>query len=135
MPSYKEVITSFFKHYDFENDLRLIKFQRKKDGWHVAEAHYEKPDQTIYQQLFWDNDNKIYKTLHYNTWKPDSTKLKQLVDEYCEQINFDFENYQFLRHRFYGYTGWDWDVINDNSVETSLTDTMLESKARAYFKV
>lgn len=133
MPSFKDVVNTFFSRYSFDNGETYIKFQRKKDGWFVSEEKLDNPGNYLNTKLFWSKDKNIYNELDYPTTTKDTSLISETVYKYyLSLINWGYEEYQFQRNKYYGYPGWDWDVINDDTDKTDLSDSLLESKARAY---
>jgi hypothetical protein len=133
MPSFKEVVTTFFSRYSFDSYESYLKFQRKKDGWYISEDNYNNPGNYFNTKLFWSKYSKRYTELDYPTTNGDTSLISETVSKYLTQINWSYEEYQYQRNKYYGYPGWDWDVINDESDKSNITDSLLESKARAYF--
>lgn len=133
MPSFKDVVTTFYSKYAFDSYDNYLKFQRKKDGWYVSEDNYNNPGNFFNTKLFWSKDAKTYTELDYPMTNGDTSLVSDKVSKYLTQINWSYEEYQYLRNMYYGYPGWDWDVINEEISQSSLTDSLLESKARAYF--
>lgn len=133
MPSFKDVVTTFYSKYAFDSYDSYLKFQRKKDGWYVSEDNYNNPGNFFNTRLFWSKNTKTYAELDYPITNGDTSLVSDKVSKYLTQINWSYEEYQYLRNMYYGYSGWDWDVINEEINQSSLTDSLLESKARAYF--
>lgn len=133
MPSFKDVVTTFFSKYSFDSYESYLKFQRKKDGWFVSEDNYNNPGNYFNTKLFWSKDGNKYTELDYSTTNGDTSLISETVSKYLTQINWSYEEYQYQRNKYYGYPGWDWDVINDDEDKSNITDSLLESKARAYF--
>lgn len=133
MPSFKEVVTTFFSRYSFDSYESYLKFQRKKDGWFVSEDNYNNPGNYFNKKLFWSKDANNYTKLDYPPTNGDTSLISETVSKYLTQINWSYEEYQYQRNKYYGYPGWDWDVINDEPTQINNTDSLLESKARAYF--
>lgn len=132
MPSFKEVATTFFSRYSFDSYESYLKFQRKKDGWYVSEDNYNNPGNYFNTKLFWSKDSNKYTELDYPTINGNTSLISETVSKYLNQIDWSYEEYQYQRNKYYGYPGWDWDVINDEADESNITDSLLESKARAY---
>ncbi len=130
-PSYREVVYKFFDTYSPDPDV-LPLFQKKKEGWIVKEYHYSNPDSTINPQVFWSAKDKSYESLNYEAAGTDTVAITQLVIKYWKDVGGDYEEYAFARNIYYGYPGWDWDVINKSLKERFESDTLLESLARAY---
>ena len=133
MPSFKDVTATFFSKYSFDSYESYLKFQRKKDGWYVSEDNYNNPGNYFNTKLFWSKDGNKYTELDYPKTNGDTNLISETVSKYLTQINWSYEEYQYQRNKYYGYPGWDWDIINDEIDKSSLTDSLLESKARAYF--
>lgn len=133
MPSFKEVVTTFFSKYSFDSYETYVKFQRKKDGWYVSEDNYNNPGNYFNTKLLWSKEGNKYIELDYPTTNGDTSLISETVSKYLTQINWSYEEYQYQRNKYYGYPGWDWDVINDEPDKINITDSLLESKARAYF--
>jgi hypothetical protein len=132
MPSFKEVVTTFFSRYSFDSYESYLKFQRKKDGWYVSEDNYNNPGNYYNTKLFWSKDGNKYNDLDFPTTNGDTSLISETVSKYLTQINWSYEEYQYQRNKYYGYPGWDWDVINNEADKSNITDSSLESKARAY---
>lgn len=132
MPSFEEVVTYFYSKYTFDSYDSYLRFQRKKDGWFVSEDSYHKPGNYFNTKLFWSKETNTYKDLNYPLSNYDAELTSEIISKYLVRINSTYEEYQFQRNKYYGYPGWDWDVINDDTNQNNLTDSLLESKARAY---
>ncbi len=134
MPSFKEVVTTFFSRYSFDKYESYLKFQRKKDGWYVSEDNYNNPGNYFNTRLFWSKGSNNYTALDdYAATNDDASLIPETVSKYLNEINWDYEEYQYQRNKYYGYPGWDWDVINDETDQNITSDSLLESKARANF--
>ncbi len=131
MPSFKEVVTTFFSKYSFDSYKSYLKFQRKKDGWYVSEDKYDNPGNYFNTKLFWSNVKNDYNELDYAATDGDTSLLAESVRKYLNLINWTYEEYQYQRNKYYGYPGWDWDIITDVADQT-YSDSLLESLARAY---
>ncbi|MEP6584383.1 MAG: hypothetical protein ABJA90_08945 [Ginsengibacter sp.] len=107
-------------------------FQKKKDGWFIVEDHYSNPENYSNSQLFWSLKDKEYKMLNYPVSQKDSNAVATEVTNYLNSIDGSFQLYDFERNKYFGYPGWDWDVINDSAKRNDFTDTLMESFARAY---
>ena len=130
MPSFKEVATTFFARYSFGSYESYLKFQRKKDGWYVSEDNYNNPENYFNTKLFWSKNNNHYNELDYEKANGGTSLIPETVVKYLTQINWNYEEYNYQRIKFYGYPGWDWDVINEEIDQNIITDSILESKAR-----
>ncbi len=133
MPSFKEVVTTFFSNYSFDSFESYLKFHRKKDGWYISEDNYNNPGNYFNTKLFWSKAENKYTKLAYPSTYGDTSFLSESVSKYLSQIGWDYEEYAYQRNKYYGYPGWDWDIITDVTSQTNITDSLLESQARANF--
>lgn len=134
-PSYELVVNEFFKKYEFD-DLQgtQLKFQKKKEGWFTAEEEYDAPGEYINLQLFWSVIDREFKELNYETTESRSqAEIDSLVNNFFRsESEKDIDLYNYNRNVYFGYAGWDWDMIQDFGNAINLNDTTVESLARAY---
>ncbi|MEO6232384.1 MAG: hypothetical protein ABJB11_03725 [Ferruginibacter sp.] len=130
-PAFIEIATEFFSNYEYNNTEFVLKFLKKKDGWYVTEASYQYPDSVSNTTMFWSLKDKKYLPLLHYAKQNNVADVERLVEDYLKMIDWDFLEYSFTRNKYYGYPGWDWDIISDPN-ETPMTDTLLESLGRAY---
>ena len=95
------------------------------------ECRYAEPGKYFNQQLFWSSSDQSFRVLKFMV-RTDTTSVAENIDRYMRSIDYEFELYQFVRHKYYGYPGWDWDIINEPVIESKMNDTAWESLARAY---
>jgi hypothetical protein len=131
---YELVVTEFFKNYEYSNYEFQLKFQKKKEGWFVAEEGYYSQGQYENVQLFWSNSDRKFKELNYPTAENRSeSELDSLMSNFFRsETEKEMELYNYTRNIYFGYAGWDWDVIQDYGAAENLGDTLLESLGRAY---
>jgi hypothetical protein len=131
-PDYPTVVDSFFNNYDFPCDERYVRFEKRKEGWYVAEVLYSDADNAVLKSLYWSAANGKYINLPYKNTPGDSADLAYWRGYFNRNSMDQFSLYQYERNRYYGYNGWNWDVISDAGELETLSDTALESLARAY---
>lgn len=130
-PDYYSVVSKFYSLYDHEGEpYEVLAFARKKDGWHVQVLDQAKNEAVKSSQLFWSLQKGRYQVLE-NFVGATSEPLDDKV------MNFIFagspyNSYAYERSVYYGYNGWDADVIKDFENAPVKTDTLLEGLARAY---
>lgn len=132
VPSFKQVVTEFYTRYSFEDYEKYLRFQKRKDGWFVAQDYYNDPGKYFNERLFWSAKDASYLDINYHSSTDDTSSVASRVASYLKTIDWAFEEYQFERNKYYGYPGWDWDMINDPRKQNEITDTLWESMARAY---
>ncbi|MFN8291751.1 MAG: hypothetical protein U0U70_15950 [Chitinophagaceae bacterium] len=132
MPSFIKVVAEFYSNYSYDEDGSILKFYRKKEGWFVAEVKYDELGQYRNPSLFWSVKTRKFLPLSYPGATMDSAARFKTATRYLTQVDWTYEEYPFSRNIYYGYPGWDWDVINDYPELQSGNDTLLESQGRAY---
>ncbi|MFL5762595.1 MAG: hypothetical protein ACJ77K_01555 [Bacteroidia bacterium] len=124
-PSYETVVDEFFKHYSPEDPAESIRFQKKPDGWHAATMNQEL--KITRDQLIWSRSDKKFIEPHssgnHDRADADSRKAQALRENLA--MNYTISPY-------YGYDGWDDDVIDALESDSGLNDTLLYALGRAY---
>ena len=56
IPTYRDVYLKFFNTYSLANrpDSMAMRFEKKRDGWHVVKYHRYKPELKFEDELFFD---------------------------------------------------------------------------------
>lgn len=136
VPAYDLVLEVFFKNYKFDDSdpYLQLKFHKKKEGWFTAEEEYSNPGKYKNVQLFWSSRDKKFKKLSYSLVK---TRTKRIIDSlrnhyFRSESEKEIDLYNYNRNVYFGYAGWDWDVIQDYANSENISDTTLESLGRAY---
>ncbi|MEO6819412.1 MAG: hypothetical protein ABI204_06765 [Ginsengibacter sp.] len=132
MPSFKEVVTAFYSKYSFDSQENFLKFSWKKDGWYVSQDYYNNPGNYIKTVQFWSKGNNSFININYPESNGDTSLISENIAKYLQLIEWTYEEYQFNRNKYYGYPGWDWNIINDSADLNSGNDSLLESQGRAY---
>src|SRR5689334_18938865 len=136
VPSVDQIIISFFQKYDFtKKDPIRITFEKKRDGWYTAEEDVNVPPyRHTSAQLFWSKKTRSYIPLKYAkavSVSRDSAKIR--ARHYMNDMGGeDYLQFQYARNVYFGYPGWDLDVIRDYGSKQNLNDTLLEGLGRAY---
>ena len=129
VPSYYEVLKTFFSKYngETEND-NYTNFAKKRDGWYVQQIDRLKKDELISEHLFWDATTGKYRNL-LSTYSvtSDTLDFETKMEPY---LNYDWYNYDHIR--YFGYENWVSDMINDFGNADHLSDTLLDGLGRAY---
>jgi len=129
MPAYYEVLKNFFTKYNAgsEND-NYTNFAKKKDGWYVQRIDRLKKNKLISEKVFWNLEDGKYRDLSDNyITVTDSLAFEEKIEPY---LNYDWYGYEHIL--YYGYNGWQNDMIKDFGNAANLTDTMLDALGRAY---
>jgi hypothetical protein len=115
--------------YIFTNylvDENTLELSRRPDGWYVSKLVYEDEQwKSADLERFWDRKSgKYHKLKNYTEGSTDTEKLKTwLTEQSMEDWKYD---------PFYGYNGYDLDVIEAFGSIEQLPDTLLYALGRAY---
>jgi len=132
-PSYENVVINFFNKYSIEDRPEsreitdVIKFEKKPNGWHVVVNKINPVEQIIKDELFWSRKKNKYLKIKLKKLKKDSTNEAHLIT---------YKNHWSKRfysiNPFFGYRGWEIDVIKELEDKKDLQDSTLYSLGRAY---
>ncbi len=100
---------------------------KKPKGWFV-ERMDSKTIKTISEELFWSAKSKTYEKIPHNFFN--STESTGEIRKVLNEIGYN--EYNFDHSIYFGYEGWEDDVISEIGDAKNLNDTLLESLARAY---
>lgn len=129
-PQLQSVINKLFSTYDVpetraESNLH---FAKKPEGWFVQWTDQTKvPERVISEELFWSVNKESFVKLA--TIPPGKTPIAAGLRNSLYQ---ESEKYRFARIPYYGYIGWDRDVIKGFDKQAVLTDSLLEGLSGAY---
>jgi hypothetical protein len=126
-PSFNGMATEFFKHYSIpetESDKKYT-FAKKPDGWHLLLIDFIK-DSVLKDNLFWERATNSYKYFSFKNQA--SSEPVTIPLEYNNWSN----NYFNSISPFFGYNGWDADVIHEYGQKENLSDSVLNALANAY---
>ena len=126
-PSYDEVSRYFFQRYQATQENHQVRFAKDPRGWYVYEQKPSEPDYVFNKQQIWSLDSLAYRRTNFRPVK-DKKKAQQNFQKHYNTRHSRLYNI----HPFYGYTGWDRDIIYNLKSYKNLPDTMLYSLARAY---
>lgn len=132
MPSYKEVARAFFSSYTHTDKTSYISFYRKKSGWYICKKRYDNSDSIFAQDIFWSASARTYIPINFIPAKPGPAEIEKRTKEYFDLHYNEFDEYPFQRNQYFGYKGWQWDIIQDAKSFENKNDTILESYARAF---
>jgi|GEM_PF-5475998 hypothetical protein len=131
MPDYDTVIAQFFSRYSHENTVKeILNFAKKKDGWYVEILNPSQDGKVESSQVFWSLQKGRYQVLENFLRATKDKPLEEKVNE--QKYSAWYSAYGYSRCVYYGYEGWDIDVINDFGNASIDNDTLYESLARAY---
>ena len=127
-PGYSEVIVKFLDDYsiseiEFPNQFSLAK---KPDGWHAMIIDINS-QQTIQDDLFWARRLRLYRKINFppTTTNASNPEYKSIIEDWAK-------NYFTSILPYWGYTGWEKDIIDEYGNKKNLSDTLINALARAY---
>jgi len=127
-PDYSEVIVEFLNDYSISEITRPNQFSmaKKPDGWHAMIIDKES-EKTIQDELFWVRTAGNYSEVNFPLTNTDASnpEYKSLIEDWTK-------NHYSGILPYWGYVGWDKDVIDDYGENANLSDTLLNALARAY---
>lgn len=128
-PSYKSVIKQFLKKYRTPEIVypQQFCFTKKPDGWHAMVIQRWPEYKEYKDELFWTRSFNAFLDIGFE--KLDEIIDKPMVprqmvdpeDSMCTQI-----------FPFWGYMGWENDIIEEYKNVSGLSDDLLNALARAY---
>ena len=127
-PSYRDIIVKFLNEYsiseiEYPNQFSLAK---KPDGWHAIIVDVV-AEETIQDDLYWARKLKRFMEVHF------PPAIKTALDPGYKSMIEDWRNNHFSGILpYWGYAGWDKDIIDEYGNKKNLSDTLLNALARAY---
>jgi hypothetical protein len=129
-PDYETVVREFFGKYDVIEYLEYsdVAFAKQSDGWYYNIVNYGIKNPKEGGTLFWSVKTGKFVKLDLPRVKEKSDN-DYYVDK-CLSDNLTVHCYNYCP--YYGYVGWDSDVIRDFTDFNSNSDIILYGMARAY---
>ena len=126
-PTYESIVTQLFSQYNVDsiykrNDVFL---EKRAVGWNVTTVYSESND-TI-TELFWDRQKRAYLSTHLPK-NPTNEVDDDALSQYLKSLPSDRYNSLY----YYGYVGWDQDIIDLYENKKALTDAEWYALGYAY---
>ena len=123
-PAFETVVNKFYNNYQNDQYLNILYFEKKLDGWHISFKEYD-TDKEVFNELFWSFKERKFQDLSLKkNSKIDYAEIDALLNSRRSVL--------FKIHLYYGYLGWEDDVIALLENKKELSDTLLYSLGRAY---
>lgn len=125
-PKVHEVIKTFFENYsrsEYENDF-YVSFEKRPNGYWVVEKTYEGDSGN--RELLWSYKKRKYMKLSY------PANSKGIDKPAFQEAVLRARDYEFKSNIFYGYVGWQQDVIKHFEKKGKLSDEVLYALGRTY---
>jgi hypothetical protein len=130
MPSYPEVLHYYFSRHTPGDDYEhYINFAKRKDGWYVQHMNQLTNEVSSEAPLWLKKDAGFSDTATLQNIS--DQEINQRMSDYLS-AGYAYDWYNYERSPYYGYNGWDLDMINDFANKDSLSDTLLDGLTRAY---
>lgn len=128
-PAYDVVVSRFFDKYSIQNisSTEQVNFEKRPTGWHITLTDYLEGAKKIKDELFWNKENNKFQKIDFEELTEKGENQEQI-----EKFKKDWAKRYFSICPYYGYPGWDWDVINDFKDAKNLPDSTLYALGRAY---
>jgi hypothetical protein len=128
-PAYDDVVTKFFETYSVMDvpTSSVLSFEKRPKGWFVVVTDYTAGQKVVKNDWFWNKDNNAFQALTFEKILFEGENVEQIT-AFTQKYDRQF----FYQIPYYGYPGWDWDVIQDLKNKPNLSDTNLYALARAY---
>lgn len=131
-PSLEQIATKLYANYSVrEMEVKeKISYQKKRDGWYVAYVVYNDTTNRYVvrkEQLFWSSSLGKYMNLDMFPHGFTASTTQRAAADVARANVYDFD-----RCQYFGYDGWDEDVIADYAAYSGTNDTLYEGLARAY---
>ncbi len=126
-PSHEQVARWFFRRYGPTGEGNILRFAKDPRGWYVYEIKPHEPGFIYNKQQIWSLEELAYRKTNYRPAE-DRQKAEEHYQSYMQQV----QPRLYKIHPFYGYNGWDRDVIHNLKVYDNLPDTLTYGLARAY---
>jgi hypothetical protein len=144
MPDIEVVARAFFSKYAWTYDGSSdIQFEKRVTGWYIRQDSVQPAGTNMASAKFWDRSTGSYNDIPFEILPSPNPSDAQTQYSSFVQRKLDTFQYYYYRHLdFYGYDGWDWDIIQSLGNHKPMTDSSLESfglacshYAMAYFNI
>jgi hypothetical protein len=133
MPLVKDLVTHFFYFYETPNTNSYYDFQKRPEGWYVRlfdgmNGGYGTP------QLYWGRKDLHYRRLDFEgqSHSDSATVMETLADRAYHWVLEAEQATRYDRNLFYGYDGWERDVMKTLEATPPTSDSSWETLAAAY---
>lgn len=128
-PSYETVVHQFYDNYSSKkmSENTELRFEKRPTGWHITLNDATKDIGILKDELFWDLKKNKFNNINFEPIEsPDINAT--IIDNLLRQ--YDQKYYSICP--YYGYPGWDRDIIENFKDATHLPDSTLYAVGRAY---
>lgn len=133
LPSYPAVLQHFFSEYKIPDSYdSAFNLAKKKDGWYIQLVNRIDNDRLVYEKKYWSVSKQAYEGggERFEN-QSDQAEAETNISNYLGPSAYN-RWYDYERCMYFGYPGWDDDLIRDFGEKEITSDTLLEGLARAY---
>ncbi|UAY51786.1 hypothetical protein [Ferruginibacter albus] len=131
LPSYPTILRYYFsRHPEDGNYENVVNFAKKKDGWFLQRINQVTHEVSSERPYWLKKDKTFIDTVAL--LKDADEDIEKNVTGYLGSGTNIYDWYSYERCPYYGYNGWDVDVIKDFEDKKNLSDTILDGLLRAY---
>lgn len=126
-PQYKVVEERYMRTYELHNPDKnhMYSLAKKSDGWHILKMDI-RTKEVLNDDLYWNAKTSKYIQLDHPKKSVDYERFKE--EFYQNKI----APYYSAIIPFWGYPGWEMDVIKTYSNKSDLSDSLLNGVGRSY---
>ncbi len=128
-PTYEAVVNRFYADYSVKEvpNTSFVTFEKRPQGWFVVVTDFAEGPKVIKNELLWNSTDQSFRKIDFVKAESKNENLEKISES---MRKFDRPYYDMSP--YYGYPGWDWDVIRTLKDATALGDTLLYVLGRAY---
>lgn len=126
-PSFEKISQWFFMQYRPTKEDNIIRFAKDPRGWYVYEIKPSEPGFIYNKQQIWSLEKLAYRRTNYRPVEDQQKAMQNMQKNVQPRMSRLYKI-----HPFYGYNGWDRDVVFNMGDYQGLPDTLLYGLARAY---
>jgi hypothetical protein len=133
MPDIDDVVNVFFSTYSYPNTgEKYLHLEKRSKGWFIAEYDIQSGNMVQPVLKFWDRANASYASLPFTRrLSEDSTTRNSEISYFKERFLDVYQFYNYRHNLYYGYDGWDRDIIQTLTLEKPMTDSLYETLGMA----
>lgn len=128
-PSYDEVVTHFFETYSLLDisSSGAVSFEKRPNGWFVVVTDFTEPTTIKKNEFLWSKEKGTFLPIDFGKSFSSEENLDQI-----QSFKQKYDRNYYALYPYYGYPGWDWDVIQLFKDSQNLSDSNLYALGRAY---
>lgn len=133
-PTFKEVVTHLVATYELAPffDEYYAQLEHRPEGWYLTKYDYSNTKKPIERVQIWDKTKGFNLTTSLYKFDKNITAAEITNTNFNYQQQLLQQESPYVINYYYGYHGWDWDVIQSLDLKTNKTTKEWEQLARSY---